>query len=102
MNPIAIQRIADAAPKGSTDLDLRDLGLTTLPPEIGQLTALKVLGLADNQITTLPPELWSLTELEELYLSGNQLTALPPEITSIPGIDISAKISISCRKSGGR
>ena len=40
--------------------------LTTLPPEIGQLTALTRLNLFDNQLTTLPPEIGQLTALTEL------------------------------------
>jgi Leucine rich repeat len=54
--------------------------LTALPPEIGQLMALRRLDLGDNQLTALPSEIGQLTALEELYLRVNQLTALPREI----------------------
>ncbi len=52
----------------------------TLPPEIGNLTALEVLALSYNILTTLPPEIGNLTVLEELYLNNNALTALPPRV----------------------
>ena len=59
---------------------LNGLGLTTLPPEIGQLKGLTGLWLASNQLMTLPPEIGQLKELTQLHLDENQLTALPPEI----------------------
>ena len=51
-----------------------------LPPEMGQLTALKYLRLTGNELSALPPEIWQLTALEDLDLSGNQLSALPDAI----------------------
>jgi Leucine-rich repeat (LRR) protein len=60
--------------------------LTSLPPEIGQLTALKGLILYDNQLTSLPPEIGQLTSLTELNLYGNQLTSLPPEIGQLTAL----------------
>ena len=61
-------------------LRLSGLGLTQLPPGIGQLTQLELLVLSDNQLTTLPPEIGQLTNLTDLRIHNNQLTALPPEI----------------------
>ncbi len=63
-----------------TGLSLHGVQFTTLPSEIGKLTKLVYLGLGGNQFTTLPPEIGQLTNLIWLYLEGNQLTALPPEI----------------------
>ncbi|HEX7635330.1 MAG TPA: hypothetical protein VF427_08640, partial [Noviherbaspirillum sp.] len=51
-----------------TALDLSGLGLTRLPPEIGQLTALTRLNLGGNQLSTLPTEIGQLTALTSLYL----------------------------------
>ena len=62
------------------DLSLIGNQLSTLPPEIGRLTALTRLYLHGNQLSTLPPEIGRLTVLTELYLGGNQLSTLPPEI----------------------
>ncbi|MCH8953593.1 MAG: hypothetical protein IID49_15935, partial [Proteobacteria bacterium] len=44
----ARRRIAEAQEAGGTDLNLRRLGLTALPPEIAALTALKYPPLIGN------------------------------------------------------
>ena len=67
-------------------LDLSDLGLSSLPPEIGQLTALTLLELVDNQLTSLPREIGQLTALTHLYLYGNQLSSLPPQIGQLTAL----------------
>ncbi len=82
----ALRRIRIAETTGTKSLDLSDLGLATLPPEIGSLTALQRLDLGGNQLTTLPPVIGSLTALRRLILIGNQLTTLPPEIGSLTAL----------------
>ena len=93
-----------------TSLDLSELGLTRLPPEIGQLTTLTKLDLSNaksviealfdgfdhlgatsrprnyNQLCALPPEIGRLSALTELDLSKNLLSALPPEIGQLTGL----------------
>jgi Leucine-rich repeat (LRR) protein len=49
------------------------MGLTALPPEIGQLTALTELHLSGNQLTALPPEIGQHKALTVLRLAGNPL-----------------------------
>jgi signal recognition particle receptor subunit beta len=84
----ALRRIEECRRKGKegTVLNLRGLGLTTLPPEIGQLAALTELRLDHNQLTTLPPEIRRLLALTGLLLHNNQLTTLPPEIGQLTGL----------------
>lgn len=64
-------------------LDLSDMKLTRLVPEIGELTHLTWFSLRHNEITELPPEIGQLTTLTELYLRDNKLRSLPPEIGNL-------------------
>ena len=51
----------------------------SIPPELGQLTNLKVLRLSTNRLTgSVPTELGQLTNLTSLHLEGNQLTGCVP------------------------
>ncbi len=84
----ALKRIEQAAREKSAALDLSDLALTALPPEIGRLGGLKELHLYRNQLTTLPPEIGRLVGLTVLHLGGNQLTTLPPEIGQLVGLTV--------------
>lgn len=72
-------------------LDLSGLGLTTLPPEIGQLTALTRLDLSNNQLTSLPPETGRLTALTELFLHDNPALAIPSPILGPTLIEVYSK-----------
>ena len=69
-----------------TQLDLKESGLTTLPPEIGTLTNLKRLYLNGNKLESLPPEIGNLTNLNRLYLRDNKLESLPPEIGNLTNL----------------
>jgi Leucine-rich repeat (LRR) protein len=83
---IALQRIQEAEANGATHLDLSNLGLTELPPEIGNLTGLQSLALMSNQLSSLPPEFGNLTGLYELSLNDNQLSSLPPEFGNLSNL----------------
>ncbi|WP_414545432.1 COR domain-containing protein [Nostoc sp. CCY0012] len=78
-----LQIIAQAARDKVTKLNLYDKGLTTLPPEIGQLTNLRSLDLSGNQLSSLPPEIVQLINLQALDLRGHQMRSLPPEIVQL-------------------
>ncbi len=84
----AMRQIEECRQQGDEGrfLNLSKLGLTALPPEIGQLTALTELRLYNNQLTALPPELSQLTALTALLLDSNQLTALPPELGQLTAL----------------
>jgi hypothetical protein len=76
----ALNRIETCRWGDGTVLDLSRLGLSHLPPEIGQLTALTELYLLFNQLATLPPEIDQLTALTELHLHANSLLNIPESI----------------------
>ncbi len=82
----ALKRIEAYRRKEQGSLDLSGLALTTLPPEIGQLTALSMLSLSYNQLITLPPEIGQLTMLTNLDLHSNRFTTLPPEIGKLTAL----------------
>jgi len=76
----ARERIQEGLRGGSTRLDLRTLGLTSLPESIGQLAYLQSLDLTVNELTSLPESIGHLAHLESLDLSFNRLTWLPKSI----------------------
>ena len=79
----ARETIRAALEDGSTELDLSNNQLTSVPPELAQLTRLTQLSLFNNQLTSVPPELAQLTRLTTLYLHNNQLTSVPPELAQL-------------------
>jgi Leucine rich repeat len=65
------------------ELHLCEQGLSQIPSEVWQCSALQRLFLSDNQLSALPPELGALSFLQHLYLYNNQLRALPPELGAL-------------------
>ncbi len=54
--------------------------LITLPLQIGQLKKLQDISIENNQLVSIPTTIGELSSLQFLYLNGNQLTTLPSEI----------------------
>ena len=67
----AEQRIREAEATGAIDLDLSDLGLSTLPSTILRLKNLIRLDLSGNNLRTLPPQIGQLRSLRALNLTKN-------------------------------
>ena len=88
----AERRIQDAIRSNATKLDLSELGLTTLPKSIGQLTQLQRLFVSHNQLSMLPEAIGQLTQLRNLDISQNQLSTLPEaigQLTQLRNLDVS-------------
>ncbi len=80
---LALEKIEQCREDGRIGLNLSEMGLTELPPEIGKLTALTWLSLRGNQLTELPPEICKLAALTVLYLSGNPALGLPRDVLTM-------------------
>ncbi|WP_190240910.1 COR domain-containing protein [Nostoc sp. 'Peltigera membranacea cyanobiont' 210A] len=85
-NEELLQIIEQAAKEKTTELYLSDNQLSSLPPEISQLSNLTKLYLSDNQLSSLPPEISQLSNLRWLYLDNNQLSSLPSEISQLSNL----------------
>lgn len=84
----ALMRIHEAREKSSTTLRLNGLGLTTIPPELWNLTKLTRLELDNNKLKDVSSKIAKLTGLTELRLDKNQLEEVPPEITRLSELKV--------------
>lgn len=69
-------------------LHLNNLGLTSLPADIGLLNKLKKLYLHHNDLKSLPPELWTLHGLKTLEIRDNDLKEIPADIEQLTNLKI--------------
>lgn len=69
-----------------TGLSMQYLGLDTLPPELGHLSALTHLGIDRNELREIPGAIGQLTSLVSLLLDNNRLASLPPEIGKLDSL----------------
>ncbi len=67
-------------------LDISNKRMISLPENIGELQALKVLKLSGNKIQSFPESFWQLNKLEVLNISNNSLLELPENIGSLKGL----------------
>lgn len=84
----ALQRIKEAERNNATKLELYDLPLTELPPEIGRLKQLMILRVgivydSKSLLNDLPPEIWELNNLIELDLCNTNLSVLSSRIKQL-------------------
>lgn len=74
---LAVERMLACDDRQSTELDLRDLGLSSLPAAIGALRQLQTLRLGGNRFDAVPPTIAHLKQLRVLGLERNVLCDLP-------------------------
>ena len=84
---IALKRIATAKAGNHVYLDLSGLGLTEVPSELFECTALRILYLDNNYISELPEAIENLVNLESLYLRDNKLSSLPKSIKKLTKLE---------------
>ncbi len=67
-------------------LELDNLSLKAVPPEIGLFSHLVELLLSKNQLTSLPDSIGDLHALRDLQVDDNQLASLPDSIGSLQAL----------------
>ena len=74
------QQVLDFSPEREACIDFH---LNRLPPDISNLSNLRILMLDTNQLSELPREISQLVQLERLSISNNHLRRLPDSFTSL-------------------
>ena len=69
-----------------TELSLKKAGLTTLPPQIGALAALRKLDVGFNALSTLPGEISNLASLRIFFALGNAFETIPTVMGALPSL----------------
>lgn len=124
----AKEKILECISQGGTKLDLKGLGLYSLPgflfselpqlqsldlsgnwlkdlPGIDQLSQLTILNLRGNHLKTLPENFGQLSQLRELDLSSNLITVLPDsfgKLSLLTALDLSSNTLTSLPESFGK
>ena len=73
--------------RDETQMDLSELGLKTLSPEIGLFKTLETLDLSGNVLMTLPEEIGELTALVKLNVGNNPLIVLPDTLSNLRNLE---------------
>ena len=86
----ALKKIEECRAKGENgkSLYLSNMGLSALPPEVGQLAALEDLTVYVNHLSTLPPEVGELFALESLRVGRNLLSTLPTQLGMLTALKV--------------
>jgi len=79
-------KIRHAKRGNERSIDLSGMGLTEIPADIGQLTALEVINLSGNRLTNLRG-IEELQALREINVSNNKIAQLHQEIQDLYGLE---------------
>ncbi|MBS3903918.1 MAG: hypothetical protein KGZ39_01160 [Simkania sp.] len=85
---LVAERICGCYRLGTAKLDLKGLGLSSLPQRVfGELTQLTDLDVSGNRLEELPEEIVELSRLTTLKAYSNQLRSLPKDIGKLQKLD---------------
>ncbi len=82
-----MSKISEAIESHRAFLNLADMGLLSLPPQIGNCVLLEHLILSGNRIAILPTEISSLTQLVRLDLSYNDFSKVPSLLKTLASLE---------------
>ena len=68
-------------------LDLRCMGLTSLPKEAFGLASLEEIFLNENNLSDISPEIGRFRSLKRLHLNSNLLTSIPNELGQLHALE---------------
>jgi Leucine-rich repeat (LRR) protein len=83
----AKRRIKAVVASGGSQLDLQNLGLTSLPESIGDAKSVRSLWLQNNLLEALPPSIRRVAGLKVLSLWWNRLKTVPNEIGHLANLE---------------
>jgi len=76
-----VESVVDDARHHHPDwLDLRNMNLTELPGQVGNLLELRSLNIGGNKFTSIPSMILGIPTLRRLYVQGNEIVDIPTEI----------------------
>ncbi|TWG87533.1 leucine rich repeat (LRR) protein [Cupriavidus gilardii J11] len=84
----ASDRILACYARHGSDLDLRRLGMTTVPPVLGWLRNITALRLSGNALSEVPPVVAKLTGLQVLELDHNQISEVPRWLDRLKALQV--------------
>lgn len=86
LDTVTVDRVTGILTGRITKLDLAGRGITALPTQVGELTALQELYLGGNALSVLPTTIGNLTQLRKLWVQENRLTGLPESIGELTNL----------------
>ena len=81
-----IQKVETGIERSDNILDLSNMGLTSLPKQVFEISSIRELYLHNNQLETLPEQIKQLRELRVLNVSNNNLRSIPNEIVHLKSV----------------
>lgn len=84
MVPYIVTSLCCVALRSLVGLSAPGNSIVTIPDEVSNMTALRILDVASNQLTTLPDSFSQLRRLQLLRMSHNTLRAIPVGLASLP------------------